>query len=204
MSADNLGEITQLFEKARGGDKLAENRLAELLMPELRRMASVYLHRDFRGDSMETSDLVNEIYLKASPAVKTFNDSAHFKAFVATAMYHHLIDRARKIVARKKHFGERVDFEEAHQAPADGDVTESVERAMQVAKLGKAMRELEADDPRAVQVVRLKNGGLTNEEIAEALGVNVSTVKRDWRAARAYLASQMGQMRQGFGESSEP
>jgi hypothetical protein len=52
-----------LFEKARNEDNLAENRLAELLTPELRRIASVYLGRDFHGDSMETGDLTNEIYL---------------------------------------------------------------------------------------------------------------------------------------------
>jgi len=192
MSADNSVEITLLFERARNGDKLAENRLAELLMPELRRMAGIFLHRDFRGDSMETGDLVNEIYLKAGPALKTFNDSAHFKAFVATAMYHHLIDRARKVIARKKRLGERVDVEDADRSPPGGDGAASVERAIQIARLGKAMRELEVEDPRAVRVVKLKNGGLTNEEIAEAVGVDVSTVKRDWRAARAYLASRVG------------
>jgi len=192
MPADNPGEITQLLKKARNGDKLAENRLAESLMPELRRMASVYLRRDFRADSMETGDLVNEIYLKASPALKTFNDSAHFKAFVATAMYHHLIDRARKIIARKNRLGERAPFEEADLAPIDDEGAASVERALQIAQLDKAMRELEAEDPRAVRVVKLKSGGLTNKEIAESLGVDESTVKRDWRAARAYLASRVG------------
>jgi hypothetical protein len=54
MSADNSVEITLLFEKARNGDELAENRLAKLLTPELRRIASVHLGRDFRGDSMES------------------------------------------------------------------------------------------------------------------------------------------------------
>jgi hypothetical protein len=63
ISADYSIEIALLFEKARNGDKLAENRLAELLMPELRRIASVYLGRDFRGDSMRIGDLINEIYL---------------------------------------------------------------------------------------------------------------------------------------------
>jgi RNA polymerase sigma-70 factor, ECF subfamily len=192
MPANNPGEITKLLEKARNGDKIAENRLAESLMPELRRMASVYLRRDFRADSLETGDLVNEIYLKASPALKTFNDSAHFKAFVATAMYHHLIDRARKIVARKNRLGERAPFEDANLAPIDGGGAASVERALQIARLDKAMRELEAEDPRAVRVVKLKSGGLTNKEIAESLGVDESTVKRDWRAARAYLASRAG------------
>ena len=63
ISADYSVEIALLFEKVRSRDKLAENRLAELLMPELRRIASVYLGRDFRGDLMGTGDLVNEIYL---------------------------------------------------------------------------------------------------------------------------------------------
>jgi hypothetical protein len=63
MSADYSIGIALLFEKARNGDKLAENRLAELLIPELRRTANVYLGRDFRGDSIESGDLVNEIYL---------------------------------------------------------------------------------------------------------------------------------------------
>jgi hypothetical protein len=74
MSADNSVEITLLIEKVRNGDKLAENRLAKLLTPELRPRASVYLRRDFRCDSMKTGDLVNEIYLRASPFLKSVND----------------------------------------------------------------------------------------------------------------------------------
>jgi len=191
MSVENPGEITLLLAKARNGDKLAENRLADLLMPELRRMAGVILSREYRGSTMETGDLVSEIYLKASPALKTFNDSSHFKAYVARAMHNLLIDRARRVIAREKHLGRRADFEDARLVAHD-DGEASVDRAMQIAELGRTVQELEADDPRAVQVVILKNGGLTNEEIAEALGVDVSTVKRDWRAARAYLAARLG------------
>lgn len=191
MSMDNPGEITLLLAKARNGDKLAENLLAERLAPELRRIASVILSREYRGATMETGDLVNEIYLRASPALKTFNDSTHFKAFVARAMHNLLIDRARRIITREKHLGRQADFEDARLA-AHGDGDATIDRALQIAALGKAMEELEAEDPRAVQVVTLKNGGLTHEEIAEALGVDVSTVKRDWRAARAYIASRLG------------
>src|ERR671925_516722 len=114
MSAENPGEITQLLAKARNGDKSAEDRLAELLLPELERMASVILSREYRGHTMETGDLVNEIYLKASPALKTFNDSAHFKAYAARAMHNLLIDRARKYLTREKHYGQQTDFEIAH------------------------------------------------------------------------------------------
>jgi hypothetical protein len=98
-------------------------------------------------------------------------------------MYNHLIYRAMKIIARKKSLGEGVDFEDAHQPTLGDDGAESIERAMQVARLVKAMQELEVDDPRAARIIKLKNGGLTNEEIVEAAGVDVSAVKRDWRAA---------------------
>jgi RNA polymerase sigma factor (TIGR02999 family) len=192
MSADSPGEITLLLAEARKGDKLAENRLADLLMPELQRIASFVLSREYRSNTMETGDLVNEIYLKASPDLKTFNDSAHFKAYVARAMHNLLIDRARRRITREKHLGQQADFEDAQLVAHGGDGAASVERAMQIAKLGGAMQELEAEDPRAVQVVILKNGGLTNEEISEALDVDVSTVKKDWRAARAYLAVRLG------------
>ena len=70
MSANYSLEIALLVEKARKGDKLTENRLAELLMPELRRIASVYLGRDFRGDLMGTGDLGNEIYLSQALHLK--------------------------------------------------------------------------------------------------------------------------------------
>jgi ECF sigma factor len=84
----------------------------------------------------------------------------------------------------KKSLGEGVDFEDAHQPPLSDDGAESIERAMQVARLIKAMQELEVDDPHAARIIKLKNGGLTNEEIVEAAGVDVSAAKRDWRAAR--------------------
>jgi RNA polymerase sigma factor (TIGR02999 family) len=192
MSAENPGEITQLLAKARNGDKIAEERLAELLMPELERMASVILSRGYRGHTMETGDLVNEIYLKASPALKTFNDSVHFKAYAARAMHHLLIDRARKYLTREKHFGRQAEFEIAHRVAQNDESIVSEERALQYVALSKSLDELGAEDPRAVQIVILRNGGLTVEEIAAVMGVAVSTVKRDWRAARAYLAASLG------------
>jgi hypothetical protein len=80
MSADYSVEITLLFEKARNWDKLAEKRLAESLMRELRRIASVYLGRDFRGDSMETGDLINEIYL-SEPISEDYQRQFAFQGF---------------------------------------------------------------------------------------------------------------------------
>ncbi|HEY9430055.1 MAG TPA: ECF-type sigma factor [Blastocatellia bacterium] len=118
-----------------------------------------------------------------NPSPKTINDSAHFKVFAPTAT-RRLIDRARKSIAREERLGERAEFEDAHQPPLDDDGARAIEQAMQVARLGKAMHEPEVDDPRADRIIKLKNGGLTNKEIVEAAGVDVSAVKRDWRAAR--------------------
>jgi len=80
MSANYSVEIALLVEKARKGDKFAENRLAELLMPELRRIASVYLGRDFRGDSVGTGDLANEIYL-SEPISEDYQRQRAFQGF---------------------------------------------------------------------------------------------------------------------------
>jgi len=80
MSVNFSVEIALLVEKARNGDKLAENRLAELLMPELRRIACVYLGRDFRGDSMGTGDLANEIYL-SEPISEDYQRQRAFQGF---------------------------------------------------------------------------------------------------------------------------
>jgi len=113
---------------------------------------------------------------------------------VATAVYNHLIDLARKIIARKKSLGEGVDFVDAHQPPLGDDGAESIERAMQVVRLVKAAQGLEVDDPRAARIIKLKTGGLTNEEIVEAAGVDVSAVKRDWRAARLSRLSSVIEM----------
>ena len=191
MSAENPGEITQLLEKARNGDKQAENRLAELIMPELKKLASFILSREYRGNTMETGDLVNAIYLKLRPDVKTFNDSAHFKAYAARAMHNYLIDRARRVIHREKHLGERAAFEEAERFTKDADGDESVERATQLVALAKALQELRESDERAAQIVVLRMGGLTNEEIAVALGLGERTVIRDWRSARALIVSRL-------------
>jgi ECF sigma factor len=114
-------------------------------------------------------------------------------AFLATAMRRRLVDWARNAIARNKRLGEGADFEDAHQTPLGDGAAESVERARRVARLGKAMQEPEVDDPRAARIIKLKNGGSTDEEIAEVVGVDVSAVKRDWKAARlSRLSSGIG------------
>src|SRR5215475_2948082 len=156
MPAENPGEITQLLEKARKGDKQAENRLAELIMPELERIARIILSREYQGNTMETGDLVNAIYLKLRPDVKTFNDSVHFKSYAARAMHNYLIDKARRVIQRGKHLGQQVAYEEAERATKGADGEEFLERATQLVALAKALQELRESDERAAQVVVLR------------------------------------------------
>lgn len=192
MATDHPGEITDLLHRARNGDRQAEERLAALILPELGKIARTILSREYRGNTMETGDLVNQIYLRLAPGMKDYQDSLHFKAYAARAMHNHLIDRARKMIRREDHLGRREAFEEAERLLEAADGEESILRAIEYAELDRALEELRQMDERATNVAVLKSGGLTNDEIADYLGVSLATVKRDWTAARAFLLGRLG------------
>lgn len=193
MSALQPREVTELLLLARQGSRTAEEQLAVLILPELEKIASRLLHHEAAGQTLRTGDLVNEIYLKLNPGLRDYKDSAHFKAYAAKVMRWKLIERARRKTKQKAGLGHRVDMEEVMRAVADEDGEVNLLQAEQWTRLSEALEALSVHDQRAAQVVELKVfGGLTNEEIAEVIGKSTTVVKRDWRAARAYLASQLG------------
>ena len=191
MSATTPGEITELLIRVRQGDRQAEDALAELIKPELDQMASIILRHEYRGYTMETGDLVNDIYLKLKPGLRDYNDSTHFKAYAAWLMHRHLISRARKRLVEAKHYGQRAPLEHA-ELVAGTDEAAAIEFALLLDRFGQAVAELKEKDERAAQVVVLKLGGLTHEEIAHTLDISLSTVKREWNPARAWIATRLG------------
>ncbi len=179
VSAPN---VTELLEHWRQGDPSALNRLTPLIYGELRRIAHRYIQREANGHTLQTTALVNEAYVRlAKQEQPNWHDRKHFFAATAQVMRHILIDHARR---RRylKHGGElqRVPLEEAAHM--------SDQRAAELVALDEALIELKELDARKHSVVELRYfGGLSLEETATALGMSEMTVRRDWRAAKAWL-----------------
>lgn len=178
-------QVTDLLNDWKRGDRLALGKLTPLIYDELRRIAHRYAQRERNGHTLQTTALVNEAYLRLAGTEKpNWNDRAHFFAVTAQVMRHILIDHARR---RKyvKHGGEA-------QIVSLAEASMPQERAAELLALDEALVELAALDPRKSQVVGLRYfGGLTLEETAKALGTSLMTVRRDWRAAKAWLYSRL-------------
>ncbi|HVQ39209.1 MAG TPA: sigma-70 family RNA polymerase sigma factor [Pyrinomonadaceae bacterium] len=179
LTADNL---TGLLHDWREGDKAALDRLTPLVYDELRRIAHRYVQRERDGHTLQTTALVNEAYLRLVGQQKVdWQNRAHFFAVTAQVMRHILIDHARR---RRfaKHGG---DFQ---QVPLEEAVVMTQQRADELIALDEALGELAGFDPRKSRVVELRYfGGLSLEETAEVLEISLMTVRRDWRAAKAWL-----------------
>lgn len=180
MSEKESTRMTQLLERARAGEAEAAERLAELILPELKQIASRLLRTEHPGRTLQTGDLVNEIYIRLDPRQRSYKDRIHFKAYAARLMRWELIDRARQ----KRRRGRRVDLEEARIVSGD--------RSEEFLRLEDALHGLEQIDAPLARIVELKFfGGLTIDEIAEATGRSPDQIKRDWRTARAFLQKEL-------------
>ena len=175
--------ITEWLAATRGGDGAARERLIEAIYGELRRSASRELRR-FRGiETMQTTALVNEAYLRLLAGTELeFESRSHLFGVAAVAMRRLLVDRARERLSQKRGGGARpATLDDEAEAIADGASDEIV-------ALDEALGLLERLDPRLARVVELRFfGGLTEEETAAALGSSERTVRRDWTKARAFL-----------------
>ena len=158
-----------------------------LVYEELRRIARRQRRGQPSGHTLNTTALVHESYLKlVKQPARSWEDRAHFLAAAAVAMRHILVSHARRRNAAKRGRGEAlVTFDEAL---VEGSALNSDE----MLALDQALDRLDAASPRQRAVVECRVfGGLSHEEVAEALGVSVPTVRRDWRLARAFLAREL-------------
>src|SRR2546430_3201647 len=183
LEADNL---TGLLFEWRQGNQDALKELTPLVYDELRRIAHRYVQRERNGHTLGTTALVNEAYLRLAGQKKIdWQNRAHFFAATAQVMRHILVDHARRR-QYAKHGGEaqRVSLAEAELM--------SEERARELLALDEALDELAELDLRKSRVVELRYfGGLSLEETADALEISVMTVRRDWRAAKAWLYKEV-------------
>ena len=177
-----ISNATDLLGGAEQGDSRAADQLLDLVYGELRRLAAYKLGREAPGQTLQPTALVHEAWLKLFGAgEQKFKNHKHFFAVAAEAMRRILIDRARRRKTQR-HGGqcERVELWETRlAAPAEDD---------QLLAVNEALEKLEGQHPAQAQVVKLRYfGGMTNEEVAQALNISLSTVKTYWTFARAWL-----------------
>jgi RNA polymerase sigma factor (TIGR02999 family) len=177
-------ETTEAFLRgARDGEKPALDALFTLAYDELRRIA-----KRMRGDhaqTLSTTALVHEAYLRLLPGKVPANDAAHFKRLIARAMREVLIDGARRRHAHKR--GGQ-DF----AVTLDHETQATPLKSEQLLELHEALEALAKVDSRRAAVVECRFfGGLDVDETAAALDLSTATVKRDWRVARAWLAQAL-------------
>jgi RNA polymerase sigma-70 factor, ECF subfamily len=185
-------DLTGLLIEWQRGDRTALDKLTPLVYDEIRRIAHRYVQREREGHTLQTTALVNEAYLRlAGQQQINWQNRAHFFAVTAQVMRHILIDYARRR-HYVKHGGEakRIEFSEA--LATQGAALMSGPRAAELCALDEALDELAKLDPRKSRVVELRYfGGLSLDETAEVLKVSSMTVRRDWRAAKAWLFRRM-------------
>lgn len=154
---------------------------------ELRRLAHAHLRRERRGDTLQTTGLVNEAYLRLTGLAGLGpEDKTHFFALVSTTMRRVLVDAARRRGRIKRgEDPEPVPIDQAEPLLGDAEAEELV-------ALDDALTRLEQINPRGSEVVQYRFfGGLTLEETASILAVSAKTVQRDWLAARAWLRKEV-------------
>jgi RNA polymerase sigma factor (TIGR02999 family) len=181
-------DITQLLLKWSKGSPAALEDLIPLIYPELRRLARRYMRQENPAHTLQTSALINEAYLRlAGQQSVEWQDRAHFFAVAAQVMRHILIDHARRHQVFRRGGGLlRVSLDETAVA--------SHQRALEFMALDDALTKLAAVDARKSQIVEMRFfGGLTVEEIADVMKLSPITIKREWRAAKAWLHLEISQ-----------
>lgn len=178
--------MTQLLAAIRAGDEAAQGRLLELVLAELKRIARRLMSGERAGHTLQPTALVNELYVQLlAERLATINDRSHLFAAAAQAMRRILVDHARAVRSQKRG-GERQRVE-LEFAPLFSE-----ENLDEMLEMDRALARLEKLDSRQCRIVELRFFvGLSEEEIAETLGISVRTVKRDWRVAKAWLHAEL-------------
>ena len=179
-------DITKILKSAKLGDQDARASLVQAAYEELRRLAGVQMRKERQDHTLTATALVNEVSLRMlNEADVPIDNRNQFFGYAARAMRNLLIDHART-KGRQKRGGnqKKVEFQEA--------VVACQEQRDDLLALNDALESLSELEPRQAQVVELRYfGGLSNQEVADSLGISLATVKRDWHVAKSWLACEI-------------
>ncbi len=186
MCAASTAEITGLLQAWSAGDAAALERLTPLIYGDLRRMARRRMQRERPGDTLQTTALVHEAFLRLVDAKNVrWQDRAHFFALSGQMMRRILVEAARARGAGKRGAG-------AARVQLDESIDAVPTRGAELIRLDEALDALSQLDPRKARVVELRFfSGLNVEESAEVLKISPRSVMRDWSLARAWLIREL-------------
>ena len=186
MATSSQPDVTQLLLDWSNGDQGSLDKLLPVVYQELRKLAQYHLQQERPDHTLQATALVHEAYLKLIDAKSVaWRNRAHFFAVAARVMRHILVDMARQRRAQKRGSGQKLPLEEAISLPGE-------QEDVNLVALDEALDKLADIDPEQSRIIELRYfGGLSTEETAEALGVSPTTIKREWRVARAWLKREI-------------
>jgi RNA polymerase sigma factor (TIGR02999 family) len=181
-----MSDVTHILVEVSRGNGEASEKLLPLVYEELRRIAAARMSQEAAGQTLQPTALVHEAWLRmVGDGARTWQNRAHFFGAASEAMRRILIDTARR-KSRVKRGGnrQRVDINDVDLAAATPDD--------KMLLINDALERLQAEDQEKARVVVMKFfGGLTNQEVAQALGVTERTVERQWAYAKAWMFRQI-------------
>lgn len=186
MTKPSLHEVTQLLQSWSEGNQEALDKLVPLVHAELHRLARHYMSNERPGHTLQTTELVNEAYVRLIDWKNVrWQNRAHFFGVAAQIMRRILVDFARSRASVKKGGG-------THYVSLSEAMTVSPERGEDLIALDHALQSLSELDSRKSRIVELRFfGGLSVEETAEVLKISARTVMRDWGLAQAWLYREL-------------
>lgn len=187
MPDNSQQNITLLLEACSNGKKEAVDELLPFIFNELRKISSKYLRDEYRNNTLQTTELVHEAYLKLiGDQNLSWQNRSHFFGIAANSMRQILVDHARKRNSLKRGEGKTIlALEQAMEMAIESDED--------IIALEDALQKLESFDSRLSKVVELRFfAGLTVEETANVLECSAATVKREWSLAKSWLFREIG------------
>ncbi|GAB4397286.1 MAG: sigma-70 family RNA polymerase sigma factor [Microscillaceae bacterium] len=186
--SDNVASLTHLLEKVRLGDKNAFNELFPVVYQELRRLAHLHRYQWGPNQTMNTTALVHETYLKLFGKQISVENRQHFFTLASKAIRQILLNYAEKSRALKRGGGQvNVSMQELSEVPAWPEKFTD-----DLLSLNQALKRLEKSNQQLVKLVEYRFfAGMTIEETAEAMELSVATIKRHWQVAKLWLYKEL-------------